>query len=542
MALLTYGGVLLSPLTEDPNCCCGPPEDCEDCCLKITSGTLIGGAIKIFVVDGDYAMEVTIATPSGTRLVCDQDEITIAIEFTAPPEADAESPDAVATWDAIWRHVTSTPSPAGTGSINNYGHINWGNLGTRSYSVTLKLHVCHLKNDPTLGLITVGSLEWPLLTSDIEILACNVVPCCYKDIPCETCCYYLEEGWIWNDTQGWWEKLFSGGDFDLLVTIEMGDPPLACVDLDEVIITLHVVTKDKATNTAALFNTVITTENWPLREPAGDDPERPVGFKGDVIWTGASSKSYQIKIAPTCDELLGADASISWTIEKAGGAAGFGDSASWIKCGDLEGCECCCPDHCCGDCHFPVTEDACEVLDPVYGYNDFGGPTQIVNLIATVTVTPDAFCPVYDEFGFTGVYEGDTATYEQQDLSVHNVVCTNVCPTGTPKICPSSACSFSVIAKETTCTYSPEAIEFGEGLPFPLSVVYNGAGDWGIGSGGAGWIYWVTGRTSYSGDCNGATASGTFTSGPYTYNWTTSFTVTRTMPDPAPTCPLPEAP
>jgi hypothetical protein len=542
MGLITYQDKLLQVddgLTDDPNCCCDgppPPDPCPPCCVKIKSGTLIDGQIKMFVTSGAFAMEVTITTPSGTRVVCDKDEITVAIDFTVPEGSAGISPDAFATWDAIWRRTAFSPATLGNNSSENrLGHVYWGNdVLSLEYSVDLELNICLLETNPALGLIRVGSAQWTGLVADIELESCEIANCCTKEVECKPCCSYIDpDGWFWNDEAGWWERLVEAIGFSVLVTVEMGDPPLVCVEEGEVVITLTVATKDRILNLDALFDVSMDTGQWPLTAPAGDSPERPAGYKGVVEWKGSAEREFQIRIVPTCSKGSSTlENIVSWAVGIPG-AAGTGDSINFMACDTPKGCNCCCPPHCCGDCHFPLADKYCEAT-PFTGV-EIGGATRIVNLKTEITANTPSFCEILDEYGFPVGYESAEQTISQVGESHHRYHCIFKCPNLKTDKCAQSSCSFVVPVKDAC----PESSTTGV---FGLMVSYSGNGIWGIGyaPSGPGYIWWVTGRTSYSGDCNGATASGSFALFGRFYTWTTSFEVIRELVENSPDCPLPD--
>jgi hypothetical protein len=178
-------------------------------------------------------------------------------------------------------------------------------------------------------------------------------------------------------------------------------------------------------------------------------------------------------------------------------------------------CPCCAPAACCGDCHFPVSETACEEPFPE---TELGGATQIVNFRTEYSVSP-ALC------------DGEKSAFvdAQDGVSTHLITCEDACAgTGEPKLVARSRCSFTVPMLFESCDEPTSGV---------YAIVYTGSGVWTVASGGVGALFWNEGRTSYEGDCDGAVVEGTFTLGGFTYTYRSSFEVTRDMPDVIPECP-----
>lgn len=296
-----------------------------------------------------------------------------------------------------------------------------------------------------------------------------------------------------------------------------------CID-GSVTIKAEIVTKDRdAALTGSHF--FIFDSNWPLSVDAiGSMPFRETDFVGTTTWEDTEDTSKEITVGPTC--LHSDDGLISVSVgSTTNELQQVNLSISFTNCLAEHDCNCCC-EHCCGDCHFPVTKTLCDDNDGVIpGGGEEGGPSQIVSFITTVTASSDVFCD----------NTTNELTIEQSGLSFHLATCHLKCPDDASQgWCSKSGCTFGV----------PILQDCPDAEPFVVGVSYSGPVggpyEWGVSSGGVGYVYWVVGRTSYTGDCDGATASGTFTNLGVTFTWTTTFTVTRTMPDDAPTCPLGE--
>ncbi len=520
MALLTYGGVLLSPLTADINCCCGPDDtECPPCCGNIVGGALIDGAIRFLAGGGGVLdVEVTITTESGTRRVCQNESITISIEILT--EGVSVRPSI--SWDTLWLYVSHTPSGvAADGFLYEPAFVDWGTGTQTSYSVELKLNPCTHALMPGLGGLQVSVSSAGAGTADIDIgfaMCPGSLECCYIEPECLPCCFTLDGGVYHQESDSWWFYVEST-DWWMLVAVSLPESSKKRVCIDEgieVAIILGTRTKDIYDTTT--FDILVEIDGWAYIGAAPNpDVEPPLGGFGNLAWDDSTSKTFNFDLGYTCE--LGATTgpgTIRILATPTPGGETMEITLGFDECFTPETCNCCCR-HCCIDCHFPVADKECEIAGATgLTETEVGGATQIIDFLTEVTSAPPAFC---------GATEAD---YEvnQTGLSLHNYVCEFRCQGDPRELCARSICSFAVPLLDS-CDGS-------EG--FFANVSYQGGGVWNVSVGGVGYTFWVSGRTSYSGDCNGATASGTFVFNGFTYVWTTSFTVIRDGADDAANC------
>jgi hypothetical protein len=264
MPLIRYGDKLLRNPDGSLACslddCCDapPPTPCPDCCIRITSGALIGGEIKIFASWGDRSIEITIITPSGTRIVCDGDVIEIFVRYYDGEELVTVPFDAEISWDALWTKTDDSPEPDlewnGIGGFVAWEDVELTVGGQEYLYVALEMNECLLVNNENLfGLISVTVDD---ITELIASEPCDPFgDCCIYEFECEPCCLALAYDGInprilariltWNEALGRFEKIAVVEDepnlsFYVVLWVKPAadaDPlklPLWCYDPEEV--------------------------------------------------------------------------------------------------------------------------------------------------------------------------------------------------------------------------------------------------------------------------------------------------------------------
>lgn len=249
MPLMRYNDILLrrddgTLACSEDDCCDLPP--CPDCCIRITSGVLINGEIKIFAFVGANSMEITIATESGTRIVCPGEEIEINILFQVDGEDPNISPQAYLQFDPAWEMTGNSPEPTASRDYPG-GYADWGNQPDEQYNATLELTSCFFYEYRSLGLIYVSGLGIEQYIG-IEVCAPELL-CCTHPVECEPCCYRMpindffvggvgvvDYEWQWSSKRNRWERLVENNGWWFvfwLVPPDQDHPTLICPETED---------------------------------------------------------------------------------------------------------------------------------------------------------------------------------------------------------------------------------------------------------------------------------------------------------------------
>lgn len=366
-----------------PDDCCNPPP-CPDCCVQISSGALIDGVIKIFAFDGDRTLEITITTPSGTRTVCEDDEIELVIEYFINDELPSSLFDASLIVDPAWQLISVTPAADGDDYLFDDGPGGWMywndeelDIGQPSLGATLKFNSCYFNFLSDLGAIVIN-VEG--LEEVIAIERCNEsAVCCSLIAECEPCCLLLDplgdvvnyNRWIWNEELQrfeWLHKIVSSDGeywYWAILWIRPAAPtdPEAVAEIaqwcyDETwefgvdITAGNFETSNEASDTqAALLVEACEFGYVPDPTPAGftvDYAPLTIEWEPDEIGT---QKQYEWALLRNC-EFPGCD-TITVTLDITSPTNTFVNTGepwviSFFECEvvDIDGCECGCP--CCG--------------------------------------------------------------------------------------------------------------------------------------------------------------------------------------------------
>jgi hypothetical protein len=392
MPLMRYNGILLRRsdgvlACSSEDCCEVDPPPCADCCVQITSGALIDGVIKIFAFDGDRTLEISITTPTGTRTVCEDDEIEIVIEYLIDGEFPPTPIYASVVVDPAWELIAVTPSPDGDDFVFSDGPggwIYWVNeeLGVAqpTLGVTLKFNSCYFNFLSDLGAIViyVEGIE-----EVISIERCNVdAVCCTLIAECEPCCLLLDpfgdvvnyNRWVWNEELQrfeWLHKIVSSDGlwvYWALLWIRP-EPPTDPLEVEKIaqwcydetwtfgvdITAGNFETSNESDAEATLF--VEACEFGYVPEPTPADfavsyAPLTIEWEPDEIGT---QKQYEWALLRSC-EFPGCD-TITVTLDITSPTNTFVNTGepwviSFFECPPLEGEECCCT--CCEATTFEV--------------------------------------------------------------------------------------------------------------------------------------------------------------------------------------------
>jgi len=454
MGLIRYAGTILrnpeGTLANDLNCCCDDTI-CPPCCARITSGALLDEQIHFVEIGDPTSLEGEIATTSGTRVVCKDDEITIT--FRTDPGMGTISPDAFATWDVVWELVSFSPDVGTFGSFEEHGYVDWIGNPVQEYTLVFRYNPCWNKDETGLGLIQVGFAALGL-THDVVLEVCPTQNCCDVDTPCEPCCYKIVDGFL-EDFD--WHFYFEVGD-DLYVIISITpsrtNTRLTCVK-EPLVVNVKIARRrpipgfnvDVKINTGSFL---YLDSDSPLATSEPDD-----GTPGEVIWLANSSRDYQAQMMPDC--LLGDAAVITVTVRNNITGETNEKDIEFDACA-LGECPCCCPRWCTCDCELPVSEDACEenvtsTLAPDSGLRIDPAPQVFIENFRQERIGSHDFVTAT---GQIGEFDCDRWLVEQNGESEHVIECYNAC-NDPVKVCGKSTGLFLVPVQLSYC-----------GVPFPL--------------------------------------------------------------------------
>ncbi len=369
-------------LASSTNCCCGD-VDCPQCCIRILGGVLDAGVISLFDTYDSNNVEIEITTESGTRTVCDGDEIT----FTFRVLDGSGNPVSAApriTVDPAWTIVSATPTPTDSLLGTHGGYVVWDEAIRAEYSVLLRFRTCFFYEDSTLGPITLTIDRSG--TDYVEVVGVQVctpsTACCDLAWDCDPCCWAMPKvttgagdrvnpEWSWNPSAtggARWERLFNVEGHWLLAWLRPADamkPTVFCQD-DWFVMGLDISSEDPAKiefitgqvapNPSPVFIT-FTIGDFEA-DMASELPAGATLVAGQVKWTSEDALSYEVPIRHNCD--FPGQSALSWGFaldENLNGLIGVDEpqGATEIfleeceKVIDAEGCLCGCP--CCGFCH-----------------------------------------------------------------------------------------------------------------------------------------------------------------------------------------------
>jgi hypothetical protein len=465
MPVITSGGnLLLAPdgkLATSVECCCDETP-CPDCCARITSGALMDGEIHFIEVGDPTSLEGEIVTASGTRVVCEDDEITIT--FRTDPGLGSVSPGAFANWDVVWEFVSLSPDVGTFGSSEERGFVDWTAVPEQEYTLTLRYNPCWNRETTGLGLIQIGFSELGL-THDITVETCPIQNCCDIDEDCEPCCYRILEGVFFDGS--WWMYLPIDDEiYAIIKTTLRPDSRLICVgegfDVEVFIGSRgpEPILVDVEIDTGAFA--------YSLATPAADETP-DMGDPGIVKWFDRTERPYKVDVSVPCypNEF---EPGINVTVRNKNPGGGTNlEGPGFEYCAPATGCSCCCPRWCTCGCELPVSTDACDVnvdsaIAPGMGYRIDPDPQVFIENFKQERIGSGNWLNTgtfnVDPFG-----DCDRWTVEQIGESEHVIECYSAC-SNPPLLCAKSANNFLVPVQLYYC-----GVEYG---PPTFVTVYRG--------------------------------------------------------------------
>jgi hypothetical protein len=375
---------------------------------------LIDGEIRFVEIGDPTSMEGEIVTTSGTRLVCEDDEITIT--WRVDPSNPSVSPGAFANWDVVWEFVSLSPDVGTFGSSEELGYVDWTSVPDQEYTLTLRYNPCWNRETTGLGLIQVGFAELGL-THDITVDTCPVQNCCDIEEECEPCCYRIENGVFFDG--GWWIYLPIDDDiYALIKTTLRPDSRLICVGEGfsvEVFIgsrNSEPILVDVEIDTGAFL--------YAGSDPAADEEPDEGEAGGEVKWINRTEREYKVDLTIGCEPNEFANGINVIVTNKNPGGGTDADGPDFDYCTNDSGCECCCCKWCFRGCYFPIDPRACETNPSV----EPEGPwTRIENYLIRVEASENVWIEEIVDDEPTGNFLCDTFEIRQVGESTHGILC-----------------------------------------------------------------------------------------------------------------------
>ena len=387
-ALVRYGGGFLrvsGVLARGLDCCCDvDPPPCPNCCITINWGAFDGNG-DLFVTSTDITITLVMPTKD-SRVVCDNEEVTVRIEFTLSDPVDEEDFKPFVRWDRSWEYVSHTPAVDSTcGAVFEEGLIEWCNLTAdggeplgyfATYEVVLKYDHCWSDSGAQYGDIDAGARD-PGYSTLITGTFCDSMECCEVTIDCAPCCFYLDatsgpdgyelDGagnpvfWAENTVGDRIKLTVKGMDPETLVYC-IGEVATSPIELD---IQLIPVEYDEATPWYPEVG--VTGVGWKRlthTPPVGlgtvtDGPDMAINWGTDV-----DDLTYNVTTEVPCPNLPGI-MTIGFSNGSDGSASGASILVDWI----------CCPEDTadCEDCYPIVYTDYFSIHVSEAGYVDLTG-------------------------------------------------------------------------------------------------------------------------------------------------------------------------
>ena len=515
--ILTAGGKLLitseGKIRTGDECCC-PDPTCPTCCSEIQGGEFNDDGDLEFISSGSsaaYNLVVTVSGLDGYRWVCDKQEITVTAELFFP-SADPLGPEhkAFITWDRQWRYQGSNPSPD---TLFELGLAKWSfdtanETGSLLIAVTLAYDKCYTgvgassSEAAQLGDIFIEFTEAGAQQL-IVMQDCMVDPCCVVPFACDSCCLYIdpslgrlyEAGDFPGESAGFvmWQ---TNAGFSLRIKITdvqtNDDGTVAVFYCNKV--------EEAAPNTLAIEYEIVPDPDAPdgldyevtfdhtlwhnvdfdLPEPPSCEPAGTPDYQTINSGRTGDIELYGLRCDEPCYQSFPGNVIINAVITDPNDATYTAPTLSLtiepLSCDQLSGivrpedasetmpatttCRCCCPNFCCGDCHFPVSNTIFEQADTTYDDNP---KVRIVGLYSSAT-TPAGRVTEYRQ-------NQDPAFPTQ---SLHRVNLQSRCgsPSTAEMVCASSNCDF-VVHVERRITEPDEAPGDWERSTPNLQVRYN---------------------------------------------------------------------
>lgn len=417
--LLLVGGAL----TSNESCCC-EQDDCPACCVKINFGEFDGDGnlVETYDLGEGVTIDVKVTVPTAnSRIVCDEDQITVQWDYLNAGDPDATAAGGYARFGAAWSIEGVSPAIVAPGGQDDWGLADWGPASEEeSHSVTLRFRKCFLDASPFLAYVTIG-FDIPDWSLDIDITGCPLPDwCCREDPVCEPCCAVLNlNGWVEYD--GKLHYISDSADVDgnrytiigIISTEAIGK---VCLDgglILEMYLVPPRIDDEPNNNMVVEFGTPWQVEDI-SPAIAGDGEQTAV----KVDWGTLTDQYYRINLSIECDA--------NCTEEPVDGVIpdiGAVNDVFGVVVVDFDDCDmtdCCCPTWCVCGCEWPFSQGFCDnaLEDDLFGLYEAGGGTQLIDLEVVITASANVFCSA----------STNTVTLAQNGDSWHLATCVNGCP------------------------------------------------------------------------------------------------------------------
>ena len=344
------------------DCYCDCSSECPNCCLTINWGAFDGSG-DLFQTFANLTVTLVMPTKN-SRIVCDNEMVTVRLEFTLPDPAAEGDFKPFVRWDRAWEWFSNSPDVDPVcGIVIEEGLVEWCDLSfdpnppgdlLNTYEVVLKYNQCWADSGLDFGDIEAGDRD-----GDFAVITgayCGSASCCTPLIDCAPCCFFIDQT---NDANGYelndagepvfWRENAQGDR--MMVVVRGMDPETLTICIGptgdstiKLVITLIPARYDIADPWFPELGVSATDWLGSGHTPPEGTGSFDYGPPVSVIWgADVSALRYEVDMSVPCPKIPG-DISVGFT----NGSDGTVDGASliffWSCCPeDPADCENCYP-------------------------------------------------------------------------------------------------------------------------------------------------------------------------------------------------------